>query len=177
MGWKFERFTINSALNFFISTYTLVFITQISSFICACASLSSNFTVALHSSQAFFFLQRLTICFTSLSLGKPHTFHALYYQLFSDLNLVTVYVLLVESSTFSSKSLSPDVTFEKVHDVDTEKGHPNIIKEEIAPRRPNRPSEVEVQDIGRFDLSTYNTSEHVSSGRIVFQCSRERFLT
>ncbi|PLW48411.1 hypothetical protein PCANC_10244 [Puccinia coronata f. sp. avenae] len=136
---KFEHFTINSALNFVISTYTLVFITQISSFICACASLSSNFTVALHSSQAFFFLQRLTICFTSLSL---------------------VYVLLTESSTIPSNSLCPDVTFEKVHDVDTEKGQPNIIKEESAPRRPNRPNEVDVQDIGRFDLSTYNTSEH-----------------
>jgi hypothetical protein len=87
-----------------------------------------------------------------------------------------VYVLLAESSTIPSNSLCPDVTFEKVHDVDTEKGQPNIIKEEIAPRRPNRPNEVDVQDIGRFDLSTYNTSEHVSSGTLVSPC-REGYLT
>ncbi|KAH9440838.1 hypothetical protein Pst134EA_032993 [Puccinia striiformis f. sp. tritici] len=45
---KFERHTIQSMVNFLLSTYTLVFVLEISSIICASASLSSNFTVALH---------------------------------------------------------------------------------------------------------------------------------
>ncbi|KAA1088287.1 hypothetical protein PGTUg99_006846 [Puccinia graminis f. sp. tritici] len=136
---KFERFTFASVINFFVSSYTLVFILEISSFICACASLSSNFTVALHASQAFFFLQRLTICFMSLSL---------------------VYALLKENASTPSESPSANVTFEKVQESDPENGRQTDSKQEIIPRRPNRPSEVDVQDIGRFDLSTYNISEH-----------------
>ncbi|KAI7966724.1 hypothetical protein MJO29_000001 [Puccinia striiformis f. sp. tritici] len=136
---KFERHTIQSMVNFLLSTYTLVFVLEISSIICASASLSSNFTVALHSSQAFFFLQRLTICVMALSF---------------------VYALLNESKIIPSQSLSTTVTFEKVHDSDPENGRQTIAKQDITPARPNRPSEVDVQDIGRFDLTTYNSSEH-----------------
>ncbi|OAV90910.1 hypothetical protein PTTG_28174 [Puccinia triticina 1-1 BBBD Race 1] len=137
---KFERFTITSVIDFFMSSYTLVFMVEISYFFCACASFSPNFTVALQASQAFFFLQRLTTCFMSLSL---------------------VYALLAETSTVLNQNRSANVTFEKVHDSDPEYGRTqNIIKQDTAPRRPNRPSEVDVQDIGRFDLSTYNSSEH-----------------
>ncbi|KNZ54507.1 hypothetical protein VP01_292g6 [Puccinia sorghi] len=136
---KFERFTISSIINFFVSTFTLVFMLQIISITCACASFSSNFAIALHSGQALLFLQKLTIGFTSLSL---------------------VYDLLVESSSSPSKGLAPQVTFDKIHHIDTESGRLESSQEIAPPARPNRPNvEVDGQDIGRFDLPAYSTPE------------------
>lgn len=132
---KCEPITITGAISLLLSSYTLVFLLQFSCFVSACASLSGNFNSALHASQAFFVLQRATICLMSLSL---------------------LHALLKDSADLSRADSKFQVRFDKIDNSSVENGLREECKEEAVPHRPKRPSEVEVQDVGRFIFLTYN---------------------
>lgn len=131
--------SLSELIRAFILSYALVFVLQLSCLLSACASLSSNFTIALQASQALFFLQRLTVFFMSISL---------------------VCLLRAESASGETSKNPQQVQFHKVYDAESK--HEKPCEKQTAPHRPRRPSEVDVRDVGTFDLTTY---KHTVPGR------------